>query len=83
VLGSAVGGIIILTNIRILLRSDWIDASNGVRSTSYTVIYVVWAAALLHSVRQYRADRDEERRIIAEAEAAGEKPDEKSPAPAA
>ena len=30
VLGSAVGGIIILTNIRTLLRSDWIDAPGGV-----------------------------------------------------
>ena len=30
VLGSAVGGVIILTNTRTLLRSDWIDASDGV-----------------------------------------------------
>jgi hypothetical protein len=84
VLGSAVGGIIILTNIRTLLRSDWIDASDGVRYSVYAVIYLVWAGALAYSVLQYRANRDEERRIIAEAEAiaAGEEPDEKRSAPA-
>ncbi|MFJ2081203.1 sulfite exporter TauE/SafE family protein [Micromonospora chokoriensis] len=85
VLGSAVGGLIILTNTRTLLRSDWIDASDSVRYTFYAVIYVVWAAALAYSIRQYRANRDEERRIIAEAEAAaeaGDKPNEKSTAPA-
>ncbi|MGS2618851.1 sulfite exporter TauE/SafE family protein [Micromonospora sp. LZ34] len=86
VLGSAVGGIIILTNARTLLRSDWIDASDGVRYTVYAVIYLVWAAALAYSVRQYLANRDEERRIIAEAEAAavaGSEPDEKAVAPTA
>ncbi|TDC29633.1 sulfite exporter TauE/SafE family protein [Micromonospora sp. 15K316] len=70
VLGAAVGGIIVLTNTRTLLRSDWIDASDGVRYTFYAAIYVVWAAALAWSVRQYRKHRDEERQIIAEAEAA-------------
>ncbi|MEV0328325.1 permease [Micromonospora echinospora] len=83
VLGSAVGGVIILTNTRTLLRSDWIDASDGVRYAFYAVIYVVWAAALAYSVRQYRANRDEERRIIAESEAAAaaDGPNEKSAAP--
>ncbi|MGX6600982.1 sulfite exporter TauE/SafE family protein [Micromonosporaceae bacterium Da 78-11] len=79
VLGSAVGGVIILTNVRTLLRSDWIDASDGVRYAVYTAVYLIWAAALLYSVRQYRANRDEDRRIIAEA--AGGRPDEKAAAP--
>ncbi|MEU4565290.1 sulfite exporter TauE/SafE family protein [Micromonospora sp. NPDC023956] len=70
VLGSAVGGVIILTNTRTLLRSDWIDAPDGVRYAFYAVIYAVWAAALAYSIRQYRANRDEERRVIAETEAA-------------
>jgi uncharacterized membrane protein YfcA len=70
VLGSAVGGIIILTNIRTLLRSDWIDASDGVRYAFYTAVYVVWAAALLYSSGPYRANREEEQRIVAEAEPA-------------
>ncbi|MET0425789.1 MAG: sulfite exporter TauE/SafE family protein [Actinoplanes sp.] len=72
VLGSAVGGIIILTNVRTLLRSDWIDASDGIRYTFYAAIYLVWAAALIYSINQYRANREEEQRIIAEAEAATE-----------
>lgn len=54
VLGSAVGGVIILTNTRTLLRSDWIDASDGVRYTFYAVIYLAWAAALAYSIREHR-----------------------------
>src|SRR6185312_7187592 len=69
VLGSAVGGVIILTNVRTLLRSDWIDAPDAVRYTFYAVIYAVWASALAYSIVQYRANREEEQRIIAEAEA--------------
>ncbi|MEU5876522.1 sulfite exporter TauE/SafE family protein [Spirillospora sp. NPDC047279] len=60
VLGSSVGGLIILTNARTLLRSDWIDAPLAVRSTSYVVISVLWAAALAYSIREYRRHRDEE-----------------------
>jgi len=75
VLGSAVGGLIILTNIRTLLKSDWIDASDAVRWPVYAVIYVVWAAALAYSIRQYRANRAEDERIIAEAEHKDEEAD--------
>jgi uncharacterized membrane protein YfcA len=85
-LGSLVGGVIVLTNTRSLLRSDWIDAADGVRYGFYAVIYAVWAAAIVHSFIQYRKNRDEEQLIIAEAEqaaAAGELPDEKASAPAA
>ncbi|WP_431975889.1 sulfite exporter TauE/SafE family protein [Micromonospora haikouensis] len=57
VLGSAVGGVIILTNVRTLLLSDWIDASAGVRYASYLVIVAAWAAAVAWSVRQHLADR--------------------------
>ncbi|MFF5249539.1 sulfite exporter TauE/SafE family protein [Streptosporangium sp. NPDC000095] len=60
ILGSAVGGIIVLTNIRTLLRSDWIDASGGVQSAAYIAIAVLWAAAIAYSVREYRRDRDNE-----------------------
>ena len=70
VLGSGVGGIIILTNVRTLLKSDWVDAGEGLRWVVYALIYVVWAAALVHSIREYRAHRDEEKAIVAEAEAA-------------
>lgn len=66
VLGSAVGGVIILTNVRTLLRSDWIDASDAVKWPIYGLIYVVWGAALAYSIQQYRANRDEERQVVGE-----------------
>lgn len=56
-LGSLVGGMIVLTNTRSLLRSDWIEASAAVRWSAYLVIVLVWAAAIVHSVRQYLRDR--------------------------
>ncbi|MEU4833650.1 sulfite exporter TauE/SafE family protein [Streptosporangium sp. NPDC023615] len=80
ILGSAVGGVIILTNVRTLLRSDWIDASGAVQSIAYITIAVIWAGAIAYSVREYRRDRDnetaeaieaEERRRAAEQETAG------------
>ncbi len=58
VLGSAVGGVIVLTNARTLLKSDWIDASSGTRYLVYAVICAVWAAAVAYSVRAHRAERD-------------------------
>jgi uncharacterized membrane protein YfcA len=60
VLGSSVGGVIILTNSRSLLRSDWIDASDGVRYAWYAAIYLIWAAAVAYSIRQYRVERQAE-----------------------
>jgi uncharacterized membrane protein YfcA len=57
VLGSAVGGLIVLTNTRTLLRGDWIDASDGVRYAFYAVVYAVWAAALAYSIGRHRAER--------------------------
>jgi uncharacterized membrane protein YfcA len=56
-LGSLVGGMIILTNTRTLLKSDWIDAGDTTRYAVYAVLYVVWAAAVVHSYREYRKDR--------------------------
>src|SRR5687767_8119305 len=56
-LGSLVGGMIVLTNTRTLLRSDWIDAADPVRYSVYAVLYVVWGAAVMYSYRQYRKDR--------------------------
>jgi hypothetical protein len=43
----------------------------------YAVIYAVWAAALVYSIRQYRANREEERRLVEE-----KKSDESEAAPA-
>ncbi|GLZ04923.1 UPF0721 transmembrane protein [Actinomadura sp. NBRC 104412] len=75
VLGSAVGGLIVLTNTRTILRSDWIDAPDGVRYAFYAVIYAVWAAALAYSIRRHLAERDLEPPAEAVATAGGTPPD--------
>jgi uncharacterized membrane protein YfcA len=56
-LGSLVGGVIVLTNTRTLLKSDWVDAGDPVRYAVYAVLVAVWAAAVVHSYSQYRKDR--------------------------
>jgi uncharacterized membrane protein YfcA len=58
VLGSAVGGVIVLTNSRTLLRSDWIAAPTGVAIAVYIAIALVWIAAVAYSVRRHLAERD-------------------------
>ncbi|KRE61748.1 sulfite exporter TauE/SafE family protein [Nostocoides sp. Soil756] len=58
VLGSAVGGVIVLTNSRTLLTSDWVGASDGARWLVYAVLYLAWGAAVAWSVRAHRAERD-------------------------
>jgi uncharacterized protein len=65
-LGSMVGGVIVLTNTRTLLNSDWIAAAGPVRYTVYGLLYALWAAAVVHSYRQYRKDR-----LLESAEAVG------------
>jgi hypothetical protein len=69
-LGAGVGGIIVLTNARSLLKSDWIDASSPVRYAVYAVIYLVWAAAVAWSYREYRRDGARETADALTAEAA-------------
>ena len=62
-LGSLVGGLIVLTNTRTLLRSDWIDAADATRYSAYAayaVITALWAAAVVHSFRKHLAERDVE-----------------------
>lgn len=63
VLGSAVGGVIILTNARTLLRSDWIDAPDATRYVVYAVIAAIWAAAVAWSLRAHRAEQSLEREL--------------------
>jgi uncharacterized membrane protein YfcA len=55
-LGSLVGGIIVLTNTRTLLGSGWIDAPGSTRVPVYAAICLVWAAAVAWSFVQYRRD---------------------------
>ncbi|MFC3996624.1 sulfite exporter TauE/SafE family protein [Nocardiopsis sediminis] len=83
VLGSAVGGLIVLTNTRTIIRSDLLgEVPGGVQIAVYVVLYLVWAAAIAWSVRAHLADR----RLHAEAAApaAGtEGAEAPEPAPAA
>jgi uncharacterized protein len=65
ILGSAVGGMIVLTNARTLLRSDWVDASGALEGVVLGLIAVVWAAAIAWSVRAYR--REQAAETLAEA----------------
>ncbi|MQA76882.1 MAG: TSUP family transporter [Streptosporangiales bacterium] len=69
VLGSLVGGVIVLTNTRTILRSDYVDAAPATLWTAYVAIAVVWAVAVVWSVLAYRKERAE---LIAEAERATE-----------
>ena len=57
ILGSLVGGVIILTNTRTILRSDQVDASGSTQATAYILIALVWAGAVAWSVRSHRAER--------------------------
>ncbi|MEU1606749.1 sulfite exporter TauE/SafE family protein [Micromonospora matsumotoense] len=57
VLGSAVGGVIVLTNTRTLLRSDWIGAPDAARYVCYLIVVVLWVAAVSWSLRRHLADR--------------------------
>ncbi|WP_432897189.1 sulfite exporter TauE/SafE family protein [Micromonospora matsumotoense] len=57
VLGSAVGGVIVLTNTRTLLRSDWIGAPDAVRYGCYLIVVALWVAAVSWSLRRHLADR--------------------------
>jgi len=71
ILGSLVGGLIILTNVRTLLKSDWIDASGGMRSVAYVLIVALWVSAVVYSFKRYREERDQE---LAEADEPSESP---------
>ncbi|MFI1731837.1 sulfite exporter TauE/SafE family protein [Streptomyces acidicola] len=57
VLGSAVGGVIIVTNVRTLLRSDWAGATGAVSTAVYVLLYALWAAGLAYSIRAYRREK--------------------------
>jgi len=82
-LGSLVGGVIVLTNTRTLLTSDWIDAADPVRYAVYALLYAIWAAAVVHSFREYRRDRALESADALAAEAATLRDEIELPADAA
>ncbi len=57
VLGSLVGGVIVLTNVRTILRSDFVDASFNLQAAAYIVIALAWVGAVAWSVRAYRQEK--------------------------
>ena len=61
ILGSAVGGVIILTNTRTILKSDWVDPPGEVRTAAYVLIAAIWVAALAYSIRAHLGEREVER----------------------
>jgi uncharacterized membrane protein YfcA len=75
VLGSLVGGVIVLTNTRTLLNSDWIAAGPALMNTVYVVIWVAWAAAVAWSVRAYRRDKAAEAAKPQESEVTPQEPE--------
>ncbi len=54
VLGSAVGGLIVLTNLRTLLQSDWLPSSAALLWSTYAVVCLAWAGAVAYSLREHR-----------------------------
>ncbi|WP_221583735.1 sulfite exporter TauE/SafE family protein [Microbacterium sp. G2-8] len=57
VLGSLVGGVIVLTNSRTLLNTEWIAAPAPIAWTVYGVILAGWIAAVAWSVRGHLASK--------------------------
>lgn len=55
VLGTAVGGIILVTNMKTFLQA--VGVSGGLAIVTYTLIVVVWVAALAHSIMVNRQER--------------------------
>ena len=55
VLGAAVGGLIVLTNARTILRTNELEASYG--TGVYAIIATLWAAAVAVAVWLYRVEK--------------------------
>jgi hypothetical protein len=56
-LGSLVGGLLVLTNVRSLLRSDLVHAPMAAQWPAYALILAAWIAAFVHSLRAHRRER--------------------------
>ncbi|ANS79621.1 Sulfate transporter, CysZ-type [Serinicoccus hydrothermalis] len=56
-LGVGVGGLIVLTNARTLLRSEMVDVGDVTRSLVYAVIVAVWLGALSYVIAVTRVNR--------------------------
>lgn len=63
-LGSLVGGIIVVTNSRTLMKA--FDVTGGPRIAIYVSLFAVWALAIAVSVRGLRQDSADSRRLLDE-----------------
>ncbi|MDP8949744.1 MAG: sulfite exporter TauE/SafE family protein, partial [Actinomycetota bacterium] len=63
-LGTAVGGVILITNMQTFLEA--VGVSGGLVFVVYALIIVVWVAALVHSIMVNR----QENRTVAEGQPA-------------
>jgi uncharacterized membrane protein YfcA len=52
-LGSLVGGLLVFTNVRSLLRSDLVGAPGAVQWAAYVVVVAVWVGAFVYSLRAH------------------------------
>lgn len=63
-LGAAVGGLIVLTNVRTILRAFDLEAAFG--PVVYVGVVALWATALVLAVRRYRRERELEQLLADE-----------------
>lgn len=56
-LGSLVGGLIVVTNLRTLFHTGVVSASPAAQVAAFTVLGLVWAGAVAWSARAHRAAR--------------------------
>ncbi|MGH8940971.1 MAG: sulfite exporter TauE/SafE family protein [Actinomycetes bacterium] len=61
-LGSLVGGIIIVTNSRTLMEA--FEITGGTRAAIYVSLFVIWAGAITVSVQGLRKDSREQRELL-------------------
>lgn len=60
VLGSLVGGVIVLTNAKTIIGSDGVSMGSGATWVVYGLILTAWVSAVLYSFRAHRAETAEE-----------------------
>lgn len=79
VLGAAVGGIIVLTNTRTILRSTGLEADLG--WAVYALVATLWVSAVAFAVTRYRRERSQEPARSEVQEQAGERAERQVPDP--
>ncbi|MEY9213814.1 sulfite exporter TauE/SafE family protein [Thermobifida halotolerans] len=70
VLGSVVGGMIILTNAHTVMNSDWLPVDGTGQTAVYLLVLTLWAAATAWSLRAHLTDSAAARAAAPEPEAA-------------